>query len=73
MLKLHCVIALCSVLGACATTYEWVKPGMTAATRDADVAGCGSRTSHLAKDDVEAVAVVDRCMADRGYEKKAVR
>lgn len=73
MLKPRYAITLCLALAACATPYEWVKPGMTAATRDADVAGCASKVSHLAKDDVEAVPIVDRCMADRGYEKKAAR
>lgn len=60
---------LCLALAACGG-YEWVKPGMTATAREADLEACGSRTSHLEKDDPDAVAVVDRCMAARGYAKK---
>lgn len=63
---------LCFLLGACASRYEWVKPGMTAATKEADVGGCGGKISHLTRDDPEAISIVDRCMTERGYRKKVV-
>ncbi|MDD5248965.1 MAG: hypothetical protein PHY45_08265 [Rhodocyclaceae bacterium] len=64
---------LCCTLAACAGGYEWAKPGTAAAARDADLMACGSRTSHLDKDDPAAVAIVDHCMAARGYQKQKVR
>lgn len=70
MSRVLLAIVLGSALAGCANGPQWVKPGTTAAARDADLMGCGSRTSHLQKDDPAAIAVVDRCMAARGYEKK---
>lgn len=66
------IVTICCAAVACASRYQWVKPGMTPATRDADIEACAGRTSHLSKDDVEAVAIVDRCMASRGYEQRPV-
>jgi hypothetical protein len=62
-------LLLCSLLTACAGSYEWTKAGMTPATRDADLMACGTRNAHLEKDDPAAVTVIDRCMAERGYQK----
>lgn len=64
---------LCVVIAACAASHEWVKPGMTASTREADLTACSSRTSHLASDDSMAISIMDSCMASRGYDKKVVR
>ena len=69
MSRLFPAATLCLALAAC-SGYEWVKPYMTATTRESDLEACGSRTSHLEKDDPAAVTVVDRCMAARGYAKK---
>jgi hypothetical protein len=61
---------LCVVIAGCATRYEWVKPDMTSSSREADLAACGNKTSHLATDDSMVISIMDRCMADRGYQKK---
>ncbi len=61
--------AVCVLLVGCAGGYVWSKPGMTEASRDADLMACGTRNSHLEKDDPAAVAVIDQCMVSRGYEK----
>jgi hypothetical protein len=63
---------MCLALAACGG-YQWVKPGMTSGALETDLTACGSRTSHLETDDPAAVAVVDRCMASRGYEKMKAR
>jgi hypothetical protein len=73
MRQLNFVTTLCVLLVACAAGPEWVKPGMTPAARDADMLACDSQTSHLAKDDADAVRIMDKCMAARGYEKKAAK
>jgi len=71
MRRLLLASSLCLVIAACATRYEWVKPEMTPSTRQADLAACSSKTSHLATDDSMVVTIMDRCMAERGYQKKA--
>ena len=60
------------LLAGCASRYEWVKAGTPSAARAADIAGCGGKISHLTKDDPDAVPIVDRCMTERGYQKKKV-
>ncbi len=61
--------AVCGLIVGCSGGYVWSKPGMTEASRDVDLMSCGTRNSHLEKDDPAAVAVIDQCMASRGYEK----
>jgi hypothetical protein len=63
--------AVCCLLAACVGSYEWSKPGMTVADRDADLMACGTRNAHLDKDDPAAVTVIDDCMKSRGYGKVA--
>jgi hypothetical protein len=46
---------------------------MTAASREADLMACDSRANHATKDDAEMVVLVDRCMAERGYEKQPAK
>lgn len=70
MHRLLLASSLCVVISACATRYEWVKPEMTSSTKEADLAACGSKTSHLAVEDSMAISIMDRCMAERGYQKK---
>jgi hypothetical protein len=61
--------SMCVVIAGCATGHEWGKPEMTSSTREADLAACSSETSHLAADDRMVIAIMDRCMAERGYQK----
>ena len=70
MRPLLLAISLCVVIAACATRYDWVKPGMTPATREADLTACSSQTSHLTAEDSMAISIMDRCMAARGYDRK---
>jgi hypothetical protein len=70
MLRLLLASSLCAVLAGCATRHEWVKPEMTSSTKEADLAACSSKTSHLATDDSMVITIMDRCMAERGYQKK---
>ena len=70
MRRLLLTISLCAVIAGCATRYDWVKPGMTPATREADLTACSSQTSHLTAEDSMAISIMDRCMAERGYQKK---
>lgn len=73
MSRLLIASSLCIIVAACATSYEWVKPEMTRATREADLMACSSKTSHLANDDSMVISIMDGCMASRGYEKKAAK
>jgi len=70
MRRLLLASSLCVVNVACATNYEWVKPGMTSSSREADLTACSSQTGHLAANDSMTVTIMDRCMASRGYDKK---
>ncbi|HEX8986470.1 MAG TPA: hypothetical protein VF816_00795 [Rhodocyclaceae bacterium] len=63
------LVALGCLLAACAGGYEWTKPGTSASARDTDLMACGTRNTHLEKDDPAGVAVIDDCMKDRGYRK----
>lgn len=73
MRRLLLASSLCVVIAACATRYEWVKPEMTSSTREADLTACSSKTSHLATEDSMAISIMDRCMAERGYDKKVAQ
>ncbi len=72
MLRRLLATSLCVVIAACATKSEWVKPDMTSAKRDADLEFCSSRTDHTAPPDM-IITIMDRCMAERGYQKKAAQ
>ena len=72
MRRLLLASSLSVVIVGCATSYAWVKPGMTSSAREADLTACSSQTSHMATDDSMVITIMDRCMASRGYDKKVV-
>lgn len=71
MRKLLVAGSLCVVIAGCASGNQWVKADMTPASREADLAACSSEASHLAPSDAMGIAIMDRCMDERGYQKKA--
>lgn len=71
MRRLLIASIVCLASAGCATGVEWVKPDMTPASKEADLAACSAETSHLAADDTMVVTLMDRCMAERGYQRKA--
>jgi hypothetical protein len=71
MRRLLLASSLCVVFAGCAAGNQWVKPDMTPSTRDADLEACSSEASHLSASDSMGIAIMDRCMAERGYQKKA--
>ena len=60
--------ALCLLVGACSnTTYTYTKSGGTDPALQDDLAQCKTVMARQVGDD--AKEAMDKCMADKGYEK----
>lgn len=64
----NAVLIAALVLGACSNTHVYVKSGSDVHASDADMSSC--RTAMSPYSGNEAKATFDKCMADKGYEKK---
>ena len=62
------ITCLCLALTGCANTYTYAKDGVNHEATHADMMVCKSVMSSLTGD--EAKDAFDKCMADKGYEKK---
>jgi hypothetical protein len=61
------VASLCLLAAGCANTYTYAKDGNNEALQD-DLNECRSVMARQVGDD--AKEAMDKCMADKGYEKK---
>lgn len=61
--------SLALFLGACSNLYTYAKPGADAKVLQADIEACKTVMAPYGSAD-EAKDVFDKCMADKGYEKK---
>lgn len=62
------VAGLCLFLGACANLYSYSKPGADSPATQTDIEACMAIMAPYTGD--VAKEAFDKCMADKGYEKK---
>ena len=67
MRSLIAALAVCAFVSGCSNTYTYARSGNNDALQD-DLNECKSVMARLTGDD--AKEAMDKCMADKGYEKK---